>query len=282
MIKRLFLVFYSFGKQLQRDNISAYASSAAFFFLMSIAPILLVVCSIITYTPITEEMLTVTVTDILPMELDYVAVKFVNQMYDMAHAILPIAVIVAIWSAGKGMMGVQMGLNRAHGVIETRNYILIRLQASFYTLITLVAILLTLIISIFTRNVSEYIGEIIPPAYNITRFLSNYRFLFGWLVLTVLFTFIYTFIPNVKVNLWYQIPGAALCAVGWQLYSFGLSLYMQYFGGFNMYGSLSTLIVMMFWLYFSMTLLLLGANLNRYFRPVIEVIYNIKNKISKI
>ena len=272
MIKKLYRIFYDFGKQLQRDNISAYASSTAFFFFLSIAPILLVACAIVTYTPITEEMLTVFATNILPDEMDYTAVRFIDQMYDMAHAILPFAIIVAIWSAGKGIMGLQMGLNRAHGVVETRNYILIRLQASFYTLITLVAILLSLLLSIFTKNMTNFITGIFPASEKIAHFFGHYRFIFGWVVLTFLFALIYTFIPNIKLKFKYQLPGAAICAIGWQLYSFGLSLYIQHFGGFSMYGSLSMLIVVLFWLYFSMTLLLLGANLNRYFKPVIKVL----------
>lgn len=281
MIKKLYRVFYDFGLQLRRDNISAYASSAAFFFFLSIAPMLLVACAIITYTPITEDMLKITATSFLPDEFDYTAVKFIDQMYNMANAVLPVAVIVAIWSAGKGMMGIQMGLNRAHGVIETRNYFFIRLQASLYMLITLIAILLMFIVSILSKNVAAFIGTLFPYAEDIAHFLSHYRFIFGWVILTVIFTFIYTFIPNKKVNFKYQIPGAALCAIGWQIYSWGFSLYLQNFGGFTMYGSLSSMIVMLFWLYFSMTLLLVGANLNRYFNPVIKVLFNIKNKISK-
>ncbi len=278
MIKKLYRIFYDFGKQLQRDNISAYASSTAFFFFLSIPPMLLVACAIVTYTPITEEMLTVTATTLLPDEFDYIAVRFIDQMYEMAHAILPFAIIIAIWSAGKGVMGLQMGLNRAHGVVETRNYILIRLQASFYTLITLVAIVLSLILSVLTKNVAGFITHIFPGLENVAHFFSYYRFIFGWVVLTFLFALIYTFIPNIKLKFKYQLPGAAICAVGWQLYSFGLSLYIQHFGGFSMYGSLSMLIVVLFWLYFSMTLLLLGANLNRYFKPVIKVLFNRREK----
>jgi len=276
MIKKLYQIFYDFGKQLQRDNISAYASSAAFFFFLSLAPMILVACAIVTYTPITEDMLKVTTTNVLPDQFDYMAVQFIDQMYNMAHAILPIAVIVAIWSGGKGMMGLQMGLNRAHGVVETRNYFFIRLQASFYMLITLIAILFTLFISVLTKNVATRIGVKFPHMEELAHFFSHYRFILGWLVLTLLFSLLYTFIPNKRLKFKYQIPGAAICAIGWQIYSWGLSLYLQYFGTFSSYGSLSTIVVLLFWLYFSMTILLLGANLNRYFKPIIKVFYRSK------
>ncbi len=281
MSRKLCSIFYDFGKQLQRDNISAYASSTAFFFFLSIAPMLLVVCSIVTYTPITEEMILELAVKFLPDSMHIFAVAFINQMYNMATAVLPVAVVIAIWSAGKGMVALQMGLNVAHGVIETRNFVIIRLQASFYTLVTLLAIISTFALSLFSKNMASFIGNIFPDSLKLMHFFSNYRFIFGWIILTILFTLIYTFIPNTKLKLAYQLPGAALIAIGWQIYSWAFSLYIKYFGGFGSYGSLSTIVVIMFWLYFSMYLLLIGANLNRYFKPIIKVFYRRKQEKTK-
>ena len=49
------------------------------------------------------------------------------------------------------------------------------------------------------------------------------------------------------------------------------SVYVERFRGMRSYGSLSTIIIMMFWLYCCIYILLIGANLNRYFRPVIQI-----------
>ena len=46
------------------------------------------------------------------------------------------------------------------------------------------------------------------------------------------------------------MPGALAAAVGWYLFSFGFSIYVQYGNAYSMYGSLTTLILFMFWLYF--------------------------------
>jgi len=275
VIKKLYLIFYTFGKQLQRDNISAYASSTAFFFFLSIVPILLIVCSVITFTPITEEMMVGFISRVIPSSLSAISVTFVEQTYDTAHTILPIAIVVALWSAGKGMMGLQMGLNVAHGVVESRNFVLVRLQASFYTLVTLVAILSTFLFSMFTKSFASHFIKL-NIGLDWFAFISHYRFIFGWALLTVIFTLIYKFIPNKKLKLIYQIPGAMFAAIGWQVYSWGFSIYIENFGGMSTYGSLSTIIIIMMWLYFSMYLLLIGANLNRYFKPVIKVLFRRK------
>lgn len=280
-MKKALLILNEFNRQLKRDNIAAYASSTAFFFFLSIVPILMIVFSIIKYTPLTEAMLVELLNNIVPVPFTGIAVSFVEQMYRSSGTIIPIAVIIAIWSAGKGMMGLQMGLNVAHGVVETRNFVIIRLQASFYTLITLVAILVTFVFSLLTQNLASFVNIYAPELNEITLFFRNYRPLFGWAILTVIFSIIYKYVPNKKLSMRHQIPGAVFAAIGWQIYSFLFSLYLKYFNPVSIYGSLSTIIVVLIWLYFSMYLFLIGANLNRYFKPVIEVLIKTGKKTKK-
>ncbi|MBR5359424.1 MAG: YihY/virulence factor BrkB family protein, partial [Lachnospiraceae bacterium] len=116
-MRKIYLILRDFSKQLVRDNISAYASSTAFFFFLSIVPILLVVSTIVTFTPLSKDDMLQFMGQVLPEALTGTFTRFINQIYDKAHTILPIALVVAIWSAGKGMMGLQMGLNVAHGVV---------------------------------------------------------------------------------------------------------------------------------------------------------------------
>lgn len=276
MIKKVYAIFYEFSRQLKRDNIAAYASSTAFFFFLSIAPLLMIIFSIISYTPLTEQMLVDLLSNIIPGVFKGIAVSFVEQMYRSAGKVIPLAAIVALWSAGKGMMGLQMGLNVAHGVVETRNFIIIRLQASFYTLVTLSAILVTFVFSLFTKNLTAFVEKYAPHLLDLASFFRHYRFIFGWAILTIIFSLIYTVVPNKKIKLKYQIPGAVFAAIGWQLYSWLFSLYLTHFNAMSTYGSLSTIIIVQIWLYFSMYLLLIGANLNRYFKPVIKVFYRKK------
>ncbi len=264
-----------------RDNISAYASSTAFFFFLSIVPILLIISTVITFTPLTKEAIVEEIVPLLPTAINSTVIRFIDQIYAKAGTILPIAVIVAIWSAGKGMMGLQMGLNVVHGVVEDRNFIIIRLQSSFYMIVTLMALLLTFGVSMIGRTLIGYVSQLAPHMLDITHFLVRYRFIFGWAMLTLMFTLIYKFIPNMKLRARYQIPGAAFAAVGWQLLALGFSIYVDYFGGMSVYGSLSTIVIGMMWLYMSMYILLIGANLNRYFKPLIRVFYRVPEDKDK-
>ena len=92
-------------------------------------------------------------------------------------------------------------------------------------------------------------------------------------VLMVVFTVVYTWVPNKKLKLIHQIPGAVFSTIGWIVFSFFFSLYIKHFGGTSIYGSFSTIIFMMIWLYCCIYLFLIGANLNRYFYPVICILF---------
>ena len=70
-----------------------------------------------------------------------------------------------------------------------------------------------------------------------------------------------------------QAPGAVFSSVCWYLFSIGFSLYVTYTPGLNnMYGSLTTIILAMLWLYFCMYIILLGAEINSYFEEQFRMV----------
>ena len=87
----------------------------------------------------------------------------------------------------------------------------------------------------------------------------------GFILLGMLFVFfdvIFTALPNKKLTFKSQMPGAAICAVAWYVFSFALSIYVDYFNGFSMYGSLTTIALIMLWLYFCMYIMMMSAEVN--------------------
>lgn len=261
-----------FARQLAKDNISVYASGTAFFFFLSLMPTLIIVCSLLPLTSLTEKNLLIAAVKVMPDFLDSLTVLMIKQMYEQSVRILPFAIIIMLWSSSKGMLGLMYGLNVVNEVTETRNYILLRLEAMFYMVITVTALLVSLTLSVFGKAIVNGIYAHFPDIGILVYLLMRFRFLFVWFLLTVVFAVTYTFVPNRKLKMRFQIPGAVFTAVGWSLFSFVFSVYVDKFRGMSTYGSLSTVIIMMFWLYCCLYILLIGANLNRYFGPLIQLV----------
>lgn len=273
MIKRLYLIFYSFSKQLQRDNIGAYASGISFFFLLSMIPLLLISCMILGRAPITEDEVLLFMKTYSPDFLNGYINVIIPQMYATSSSVLPIAIITLLWSAGKGMWGIMMGLNTANEVKESRNALWVRILSSIYSVLMMVVLVACMGMVLAGENILGKIQNLIPNVSATLQFLGNMRFVVVWGVLTIVFSLLYTFVPNKKLKLRYQVPGAVFSAIGWTATSLGFSIYVNYFSSsISLYGSLNTIIISMIWLYSIMYIFLIGANLNRYFGTSIKLI----------
>ena len=107
------------------------------------------------------------------------------------------------------------------------------------------------------------INEAFPNLPDIFSLLYSLRMLIFFVALTLLFTTAYKFLSADKYKLRRHIPGAVFAAVGWIAFSWAYSIYIANFSNISyIYGSLAALILLMLWLYFCMTILLLGAQLN--------------------
>ena len=102
MIRKMYLIGQDFATHMKKQNISAYAASIAFFFFLSLVPMLILICTIIPYTPLTEDNLVTAVTDLTPDRIDPLAESLIADVYDKSAGILSIALFATIWSAAKG------------------------------------------------------------------------------------------------------------------------------------------------------------------------------------
>ena len=268
MVRRIFHVLVDFSAQMKKKDINTYAASIAFFFFLSVVPMLIMICTIIPYTPLTEENLVELVTDLLPDQVDPLAESLISEVYDKSAGILSIAIIATIWSAAKGVMALMRGLNVVNDVEEQRNYFLVRIIASFYTVVMLLVVILSLFVMVFGDQLVAVTLHRLPQLQTLVSFVMNFRFLFVWAVLSVLFAAVYAYGPDKKLVFKEQIPGAVFSAVVWSVFSWAFSYYLTYGNTYGIYGNLSIIIIVLLWMYFCMYIIMIGAYVNRYFESV--------------
>lgn len=254
-------------KIVNSHHTGAYAAQAAYFFVLSLIPIFLLLLTMVQFTPVTMNDVMKAALQVFPDSVSSLIRGVVIQVYTQSNGVIPLTIIVALWSAGKGVLSVTSGLNCIYANTETRNYLYLRLRASLYTVIFLVAIMLSLILSVFGNSISVMVYEHIPFMSSVVDFIIRIRTFVSLIVLTVFWDLVYKFLPNRsnmrKTTLRKQLPGALFTAVGWLLISFVFSVYLDIFTGFStMYGSFTTIILVMLWLYAGMYIILLGGEVN--------------------
>ena len=249
--------------EITEDHVGAYAAQSAYFFMLCMIPIILLFLTMVQFTPITKADVMTAVIQVFPSSVDSMITSIVNQVYNQSTGIIPVTLIVTLWSAGKGVLAMTTGLNCIFDCRETRNYVLLRIRATLYTIMFIVVILLLLVLSVFGNSLNLFVLEHVPFMSGIADWLIEARTIISPAVLVVFCLLIYTFLPNRKAKMLRQLPGAAFAALGWMIVSWIFSVYLDIFKGFSsMYGSLTTIVLIMLWMYFCMYSILLGGEVN--------------------
>lgn len=273
MIRKLYMVLSDFHIQVIRKNINSFAASIAYFLFLSMVPMMILICTIIPFTPLSEQNLVNAITGIMPDTIDPLIISIVSDVYDKSAGVLSVAAIATVWSAGKGVLALIRGLNEVNEVEEKRNYFLLRTIASFYTLMILLLLLLSLILNVFGNVLLEMLLSSVPETRMVFDFFMNLRFILELFVLTLLFTVIYAVLPDKKMKFRYQIPGALFSSLVWIVFSWCFSIYVDTTKSYSTYGSLSFIIIIMLWMYFCSYIILIGAQINRYFGPTYKTLF---------
>ena len=255
-----------FMERMRKDHVSAYAAQAAYFLIMSFIPFVLFLTAIVQYTPLTYREVRQAIMSVVPENLQGFVLNIVAEVFSKSAAVLPLSALVALWSSGKGMQALINGLNTIYHVKETRNWLVNRIYSMFYMFLFVLALIASLLLLVMGNRIDVLISGYVPFLGNmIGRILGAKTFLV-FVMLFFVFLVLYRYLPNRRASLKSQVPGAFLTAVAWSVFSYLFSLYFTFFPDFSiMYGSLSTLILVMVWLYFCMNLLLYGAEINAYF-----------------
>ncbi len=249
-----------------RDHVSAYAAQAAYFIILSFIPFILFLLTIVRYTPLTQVMVRQVIAEICPENFRGLVLSIVNEVYGKTSAVVPITLLLSLWSSGKGVQAITNGLNTIYHVEETRDWLTTRLWSVFYTFAFVVAVIVSLVLLVFGNSLQKSLTLWQPWLGRLIAQIIGARTLTAFLFLMAVFLALYKVLPNRKATFKSQMPGAFLTAVAWMVFSYAFSLYYTFFPNtLNMYGSFATIILIMLWMYICMNIVLYGAEVNAYF-----------------
>lgn len=252
-----------------KDEITVYAAQASFFIVLSFFPFIMILLTAIQLVPsVSQADLLLVISRLFPARVYPLVESIVTDLYTSAPAaILSVTTIVTIWSASKGMMGIERGLNRIYDCSRRRNYVINRLINSGYTLVFILVCIMSLVLMVFGTSLQKLLLRHLPILNHIGPYLISLRALIALAILIVFFMALYTFLPYKKQELRLQLPGALFSTAGWIICSYGFSIYFNHFKRFSyMYGSLAAVVILMLWLYFCICILFLGAEVNRHMK----------------
>lgn len=168
-----------------------------------------------------------------------------------------ISLLFSLWSASAGVRALFDGLNTAYDEVERRNYVARTALTYGFT-----AALLLFLIAVSAILVAAPL--ILEALHLRTDLLVALRWPLVLLVATAAFTIVYRYGPSRAKARWrWLIPGGVFAAVAWMGGSAGFSWYINNVARLDVtYGSLGAVIGFMLWVWFSVMVILVGAELN--------------------
>lgn len=248
------------------DRIAASAAQSAFFILMSVFPFLMLLLGLMKFAPVSQETLLYTVDNLLPEYVLPIVHQILQDIYSTSSTFVPLTGLVALWTSSKAMHALQEGLDRICRAEEIRNWFVIRGWALLYTIVFAIMLILTLIFAAAWHPLRREVLQLRPRGVSLYVFSSVIRAFYSMFLLTLGISVMYKVFPHKRLNYIRQLPGAFFSAASWYIFSMIVQVYVTKLKGFSTYGSLTTLMLVMFWLYFCCYFVMLGAEFNEMLR----------------
>jgi len=242
------------------------AASLAYYALFSLFPLLLVLISVVGYVLKSGDAYTVTldfISQILPNSRVLIELN-IQEILDRRGTIGLIGLVGAVWSASGFFDTLVRNINRAWLGIKPRDVIRTRLLG----LAMIGMLILLLALSLASSALLNIIKLIDSPFLNSIQLENSAVWPLLRLLLPSLFSFLmfmaaYRWIPNTRVRWRASLGGALWTAIAWELAKRLFAAYLSSgLGNYEiLYGSLGTVLALMFWIYVSCVIILLGAHL---------------------
>lgn len=168
--------------------------------------------------------------------------------------------LIALWSANKGIKYLFSGLDVTYRVENSRGFFKQHALTLAFTLGIIVVIIVSLAFIVLFPVIVNSIG--LPG--NIESLISWLRWPFLAVIVITAISLIYQYGPSRETpEFQWVVYGASVATIVWLIASWGFSLYVSNFGNFGeMYGSLSAVVIMLFWLFITSFIILAGGELN--------------------
>ena len=251
-----------FFENLNKHKVGEYTAQCAYYTVLSFIPFIMLIVTLIQFSPIPKETLISTIKNIMPETMMGATTDIIQEVYSKSVGTISISAVFVLWSAQRGFYELSKGLHSVYDTDKEYNYIWMQIKSLILTVFFVIAIVSVLLVSVFGNSIMMYLRRKFELPQGIFNVFHISR-IGMYIVLFAIFLLMYRFVPGHKQNITRQIPGAIFATVGWYTISLVFSIYLETFKGFSvMYGSLTTIVLAMMWVYFCMYIILLGAEIN--------------------
>jgi len=247
-------------------NLSLVAGGVTYYVVLALFPGLAALVSIygLVADPHTIEKEVNSMSGLLPGDAQTLISTELHSLVSASGGALSIGVVIglliALWSASRGMSGMISALDIAYGQEETRSFFRFNLIALLLTIVLIIGGLIA--IGLIAGLPAVLNGAGVNSTAKWVAYIVEWPLLIVFVM--IMLAVLYRYAPNRDEPKWEWVsPGAIVATVIWVIGSIIFTVYVSHFGNYNKtYGSLGAIIALLTWLWLSAYVVLLGAEIN--------------------
>jgi len=251
------------------DDLLSVGAQITYFLILSLAPFLIFLITLITFIPIINFQHSIEVLGtLMPADAYEIFRDIIDQtINNSSGTLLTFGVIFALWSATTGVSYLIRGVNRAYDQEETRPFWKTKLVSLLITLELSFVIIASMILIVFGGILGSQFFGFLGFSEEFSMIWDYLRFVIALIAIMLVFISLYYSAPNQKLTFKEVLPGAITASISWIIVSVGFSFYADNFGNYTaVSGSLGGVIALLTWMYLSSVIFLLGAEINASFK----------------
>ena len=258
-------ILYRTMKEFSNDRVMLIAAGITFYLLLALAPTLAAFVSIygLFFDPVSINEHVAALSGVLPGGGMQILEEQLERLTSADQSTLGFAFALslglALWSANAGMKALFEGVNVAYDEMEERGFVKLTLVTLTFTILTLASIIGLIAFNLGFGSLTELTGLNLPE-----WIINTITAVTALVALIVFMAALYRFGPSrAAARMHWITPGAVIAGILIVVVSIAFTFYVANFGTYNeTYGSLGAIIGFLTWLWLTMVVLLLGAELN--------------------
>ncbi len=241
------------------------ASSIAYYAFFSIFPlmlVLIVIGSFFLQRQVVQTEIFSAITQLIPNAQDVITIN-IERVLTLRAPVGFFALASLIWSSTSVFNAITLNLNRAFPEADIPNFFHRRMIALVMIFMLALLLILVLATTAASKVLPIFDFTINNRALQDTFLWKLFAFLIPLAVKFLMFWALYMWVPRVKVSRKSALIGGLVAAIAWEVVTSGFTYYLSSgLAQFHLvYGSVGAVVAMMFWIYLTAIITLMGAHL---------------------
>lgn len=253
--------------QLKHREIKGLPEQIAFNLVMAIVPLLVIIVQLGTYLSLSTDLVEQLIISYAPNELQALLTNLFSTSPNAPSStfFLLTTAISFFWLISKGFYGISTAANTTYQVPLMKFAYLERILSFFIVIFMVIVLVVAMFFALFGQALIVFFLNILHLNIDINLLIlfNVIKSVISFIAYFSFFLLLFYLAPTIKIKVTEIIPGALVTSVGWSISSIVFSFYANHIANYNkFYGSLSVIIILLFWLYILGYTITIGLQVN--------------------